>query len=175
MKNQTVIFLLLGVVVVIGVVSVVTRESNKPVSGTVMMEADTATSMDSPDTMTAGAEVTEDTMMDKPQATETMAGSYVTYSPEALAALPADQKVVLFFKATWCPSCRALDADIKANLSTIPAGVTIMEVDYDTNTVLRRQYGVTTQHTLVQVDTTGVMVAKNSGTPTVATLVGQLQ
>jgi len=46
----------------------------------------------------------------------------------------------------------------------IPAGVTIVKVDYDTATDLKRRYGVTMQHTFVQVDGSGEAVKKWSGT-----------
>ena len=49
-------------------------------------------------------------------------GSYEAYAPEKLA-LANSGDVVLFFRASWCPTCRALDADIKAHLNDIPAGV----------------------------------------------------
>ena len=57
-------------------------------------------------------------------------GSYEVYDASKLA-MAEKGKVVLFFKASWCPSCRTLDADIKASLGDIPAGVTILEVDYE--------------------------------------------
>lgn len=82
------------------------------------------------------------------------AGTYATYSPEAVAQSNADQ-IVLFFHATWCPSCRALDRDIIANLSAIPAGIAIFKVDYDTSTALKQQYGVTRQHSILQIDADG--------------------
>lgn len=71
--------------------------------------------------------------------------------------------IILFFKADWCPSCRVLDSNIKDNLSDIPEDVVILELDYDTETELKKKYGVTTQHTLVQVDTNGEMIKKWSG------------
>ena len=64
-------------------------------------------------------------------------------------------KIVLDFSATWCPSCQVVKKDIEANLSDIPSDVTIVLVDYDTNQTLRIQYGVTGQHTFVQVNSAG--------------------
>ena len=37
----------------------------------------------------------------------------------------------------------------------IPAKTTVVSVDYDQHTDLRQRYGVTTQHTFVQIDTNG--------------------
>ena len=42
-----------------------------------------------------------------------------------------------------------------AKLDKIPAGINIVEVDYDSHQDLRVKYGVRTQHTFVQVDQGG--------------------
>lgn len=101
-------------------------------------------------------------------------GSYESYAPEKLA-LAKDGKVVLFFRASWCPTCRALDADIRANLGAIPEGVTILDVDYDNSTAMKQKYSVTYQHTLVQVDANGNQIGKWTGSPTLAALLGQVK
>jgi thioredoxin 1 len=96
-------------------------------------------------------------------------GAYIPYSADKIA-LASKGPVVLFFHASWCPTCRALDADIKAHLDSIPTGVTILDVDYDTSTALKQKYGVTMQHTLVQVDAQGSLITKWAGSPTLALL-----
>jgi thiol-disulfide isomerase/thioredoxin len=101
-------------------------------------------------------------------------GSYEAYSPEKLIYAEKG-KVVLFFKASWCPTCRALDANIRANLGNIPEGITILDVDYDNSTALKQKYGVTYQHTLVQVDSKGNQIAKWSNSPTLASLLSQVK
>lgn len=111
--------------------------------------------------------VAEDSMMKK-------AGLYAPYEASKLAMANSGD-VVLFFKASWCPSCRALDSNIKANLDLIPSNLTILELDYDATTALKQQYGVTTQHTLVQVDANGTLIKKWSGGSTVASIVEQVQ
>ncbi len=105
---------------------------------------------------------------------EGKAGMYAPYAAEKLA-MANDGDVVLFFKASWCPSCRALDANLRASLADIPAGLTILEVDYDTALALRQQYGVTTQHTLVQVGANGTLIKKWSGGSTLASIVAEVQ
>ncbi|HSO03503.1 MAG TPA: thioredoxin family protein, partial [Candidatus Limnocylindrales bacterium] len=69
--------------------------------------------------------------------------------------------VVLFFNASWCPTCqstvKSLDAD------GVPAGLTVVSVDYDAATELKKQYGITVQHTFVQVDEAGTELAKFTG------------
>lgn len=136
-----------------------------------------------------GATVSEGEMMEKEEAMmeknqmegETMMsdegammqkGSYEAYSADKLA-MANEGDVVLFFRASWCPTCRALDADIKTN--TVPAGVTILDVNYDTEIALKQKYGVTTQHTLVQVDAEGNLIQKWQGSPTLASVVAKVQ
>jgi len=101
-------------------------------------------------------------------------GSYEAYSPEKLAKADTG-KVVLFFRASWCPSCRALDADIKANAKNIPEKLTILDVDYDKSSELKKKYGVTSQHTIVQVDSKGNMIAKWNSSPTLSSLTSQVK
>jgi thiol-disulfide isomerase/thioredoxin len=101
-----------------------------------------------------------------------LSGSYVDYHAGIIEAT-AETKL-LFFHAPWCPQCRALEADIKR--STIPAGVTIIKIDYDTNQALRAQYGVTIQTTLVKVDDQGNLIEKYVAydEPTLAAVVENL-
>jgi thioredoxin 1 len=69
--------------------------------------------------------------------------------------------VVLFFNASWCPTCKATVESLDAD--GVPAGLTVVSVDYDAATDLRKQYGVTVQHTFVQVDERGDQLAKFTG------------
>lgn len=105
---------------------------------------------------------------------QSTAGSYEIYTPEKIARAETGQ-VVLFFRAPWCPTCRALDADIRAKQDLIPVGLTILDVDYDTATTLKQKYGVTYQHTLVQVDSAGMAIGKWTGSPTLITLVNNIK
>lgn len=101
-------------------------------------------------------------------------GSYEAYDASKLAM--ADHgKVVLFFRASWCPTCKTVDADIKAHLTDIPSGVTILDVDYDKSADLKQKYGVTMQHTFVQVDSKGNLITKWSGGATLASVVEKLK
>jgi thiol-disulfide isomerase/thioredoxin len=96
----------------------------------------------------------KDAMMEKDGAMMMKGGQYMPYDASKLA-FAKEGKVVLFFNASWCPTCKAIDADIKASLSDIPANTLILSVDYDTSKDLKAKYGVTTQHTFVQVDASG--------------------
>jgi thioredoxin 1 len=114
-------------------------------------------------------------MMEKaPEGAMMSAGSYEAYAPEKLAKA-TDGDVVLFFRASWCPTCRTLDSDIKKNAGAIPKGVTILDVNYDDATALKQKYGVTQQHTLVQVAADGSVIGKWSGGSTLTSLVGNIK
>lgn len=113
-------------------------------------------------------------MEKKDEGTMVQKGSYEAYGPEKIARAMSG-KVVLFFRASWCPTCRGLDADIKGNAAQIPNGVTVLDVNYDASQELKMKYGVTYQHTLVQVDAAGNQITKWTGSPTLAALLGQIK
>lgn len=110
----------------------------------------------------------EDTMME-----QSVSGSFEAYSEDKLSRAN-DGTVVLAFLADWCPTCRAVKSDINAQLDEIPAGLSILDINYDTATALRQKYGVTTQHTFVQVDANGNLIKKWSGGNTLESIVNQV-
>ena len=183
MKSNTLIGVVILVIVVIGAIVFATSSSTtSEVTGTdgterAMEQAEetmvdgVAGESDMTDDAMMKDEVSEKDMMDK--ADDMSAGTFTSYNEDKLA-MAAGGDVVLFFKADWCPSCRALEANIEANAAAIPAGVTILEVNYDTATDLKRKYGVTTQHTLVQVDQNGELIKKWLGGNTLETVVAEI-
>lgn len=133
------------------------------------------------DTVMQGDEMKESEMMEENETHSLdaevevmMNGVYESYAPEKLARAEIGD-VVISFHATWCPSCRALEADILKNINAIPSGVSILKVDYDTETELKKKYGVTVQNTLVQVDAEGNMIHKWSGSTQLETLVAKIK
>ncbi|MGL5828035.1 MAG: thioredoxin family protein, partial [Angustibacter sp.] len=80
----------------------------------------------------------------------------------------AETNVVYFFHAPWCPTCKATEEDAQAKKANLPAGLTLVKVDYDSATDLKRKYGITAQHTFVKVDKTGGELKKWAGTISVA-------
>jgi thiol-disulfide isomerase/thioredoxin len=91
-------------------------------------------------------------------------GMYTAYSASAVtASLAAGKSVYLFFHATWCPACRSLDSSVSGDLVSIPTGTVIYKFDYDTNEALRQQYGVTSQHTIVKLNSDGTLMKKTMG------------
>lgn len=93
---------------------------------------------------------------------------YVQYSRSALDSA-ANTRRVLFFYASWCPTCKPADASFTQNASKIPEDVTLLRVNYndpDTDQEekdLAKKYGITYQHTFVQIDSTGKEVTKWNG------------
>lgn len=117
---------------------------------------------------------TDSVMDDKKEAAVIQKGSYQAYDASKLS-LANSGDVVLFFHAPWCPTCRTANSDIEANLESIPAGVTILKTDYDSSTDLKKKYGVTYQHTFVQVAANGTMIKKWSGGNSLASILSQVQ
>ncbi|MEM6997404.1 MAG: thioredoxin family protein [Patescibacteria group bacterium] len=88
-----------------------------------------------------------------------------------------DKRVVYFFHARWCGTCRALEGSLTRNQGQIPSDVAFIKVDYDTEDELKEKYGVRLQHTLVQVrnDTDNSIVGKWTGQPTTQAVLDDLQ
>jgi thiol-disulfide isomerase/thioredoxin len=100
-------------------------------------------------------------------------GQYVDWADyDADRAAYADSDVVLFFHAPWCPTCRATEASIDAD--GVPDGLTLVKVDFDSATELRQKYGVTYQHTYVQVDPDGTALKKWTGSETGADIAAEV-
>ena len=95
--------------------------------------------------------------------TQNQPGEYVLYDEAKVATAARDGQAVLFFHAKWCPTCKIADQDIRDNLASIPRGLVIFQTDYDTYTDLEKKYGVTYQHTFVQVDEEGNEIVKWNG------------
>jgi thiol-disulfide isomerase/thioredoxin len=136
--------------------------------GDAMMKKDNA--MAKPE----GEAMTKDAMMEKDGAMMMKGGQYIAYDASKIA-FAKEGKVVLFFNASWCPQCQAIDKDIKASLGDIPADTLILNVDYDTNKDLKTKYAVTTQHTFVQVDDSGNMLTKWVGGNTLEEVISRLK
>ena len=92
-------------------------------------------SMEDTEMMEEDADESKDNSNDGQDVSAT--GTYIEYSTTALANA-ADGDTILFFHADWCPTCRGLDEDIRASLDDIPAGVTILQTDYDAEKNLKK-------------------------------------
>jgi thiol-disulfide isomerase/thioredoxin len=90
------------------------------------------------------------------------AGRYITYADfDASSTDFASTDTVLFFHAGWCPKCQETESNLEAD--GVPDGLTVVKVDFDDSTELRQKYGVTLQHTFVQIDADGNEIAKWNG------------
>ncbi len=99
------------------------------------------------------------------------AGSYIDHAAYVRDPSAARGKVVLFFHATWCPICREVEESLTS--APVPAGLTVVKVDFDDAGELRERYGVTIQHTFVQVDPEGRQLAKWSTGTTADEILGK--
>lgn len=113
-----------------------------------------------------------------PQPTQTMTSTeessssevdrYQSYG-EGVLAKTAGSRRVLYFYASWCPTCRPADADFIKNESSLPEDVRVIRVNYndgDTSaeeTALASEYKITYQHTFVQIDEDGNVITKWNG------------
>lgn len=105
-------------------------------------------------------EADTEVMTDEEEVADAQSAQYVTYSDGAIAEYAGSDKVI-FFHASWCPACRALDAELSSQISELPEGTVVMKADYDQETELREKYGVNLQHTLVFIDDEGNTTRSN--------------
>ena len=93
---------------------------------------------------------------------------YLEYSKSVLNKSATNRRV-LFFYASWCPTCKPADEDFKTNANKIPSDVTVIRVNYNDPETdreekdLAKKYGITYQHTFVQIDTQGNEITKWNG------------
>jgi len=93
---------------------------------------------------------------------------YIPYTKAAYEQ-GKDKQRVLYFYASWCPTCKIANDDLTQNPSKIPEDVVVLRVNYndpDTDEEekdLAKKYGITYQHTFVQTDSQGKEVTKWNG------------
>lgn len=159
MNRKILVIIVVGIVTFIAGFIFVQSKAQTPASqsatGGLMQKDEEAMEKDDP---SAGAG--QDTMVD--------GSRYVEYTKASFNSAAGNRRV-LYFYANWCPTCRPADANFKENASKIPEDVTVIRVNYnDTDTDqeekdLARKYGITYQHTFVQIDEQGEQVAKWNG------------
>lgn len=121
----------------------------------VMVEGDAMMKKD--DTMMKS----EDSMMkDDAAMMKTEGAAYVAYKDGVIGN---GESSVLFFHAAWCPSCKKADTELQEIYSAGGVKLTTYKVDYDTQTELKKKYGVTYQHTFVVIDGNGNAVKTVTG------------
>lgn len=89
---------------------------------------------------------------------------YIPYSLAQLTTM-SNKKRVLYFYANWCPICRPIDEEFRQKMSQIPENVVVIRVNYNDSDTdaeekdLAKKYGITYQHTFVQIDAQGNKIA----------------
>lgn len=150
MKNPIIIFVLVVIFAVVGIGVYSFSQKSSSQSDTVMKKDDISIQKD---------EGVKD---------ESIGSRYVEYSKGAYDQA-ANKRRVLYFYATWCPSCKQANADFTANPNKIPEDMVVLRVNYndpDTDQEekdLAKKYGITYQHTFVQIDAQGNQLTKWNG------------
>ncbi|MBI2021534.1 thioredoxin family protein [Candidatus Daviesbacteria bacterium] len=86
--------------------------------------------------------------------------NYIDYSQENLKQVSRNGRAILFFHANWCPTCNALDKELKTTSLSLPQDVTLIKTDFDKEKALKEKYKIIQQHTLVLVDKDGNEIKK---------------
>lgn len=89
-------------------------------------------------------------------------GRYKKYS-ESEYGEAINKKRVIFFHASWCPTCKIANDEFMSQSDRIPEDVVLFKTDYDTEIDLKKKYGITYQHTFVLVDEEGNEIRKWNG------------
>jgi thiol-disulfide isomerase/thioredoxin len=107
----------------------------------------------------------ENTMMmvQDQQPQDTAAEALIAYQNfDHATMIAAEAPTVLFFHASWCPTCRSAREEFNKRQSECK-NINLILVDYDNSNDLKKMYGVTYQHTFVQIDENGDALAKWNG------------
>lgn len=139
----------------------------QPMNASSSGSTDRASTSSAPATSAPTPEAEPETSAAAPEAP--VEGAYVDYTDGVIEATAGPK--VLFFHASWCPKCRALDEELRADGA--PDGLTVFKVDYDGRTDLRQKYDVTLQTTVVFVDDRGELISSTVlyDDPSIASLV----
>lgn len=164
-KTAIIVSVVIGLFLISGGVMAYTSDQNKKkdAENTAMMKKQEAAAMEKEKMAKESDVMAKEDAMKKDGDAMMIKGSFTDYDTSKLANAEKGD-VVLYFSAPWCPTCQ--EANKNFNASSAPDGLTLLKVDYDSSTDLKKQYGVTYQHTFVQVDKYGKQLKKWSGSTT---------
>ena len=179
-KGGVKIFLLLLIVIIIGLSSVMFSFDDHNIAGNVQNKAQEALRDGSGKVIDKVAEEGRVAVGEKLKETgEKMMtgenndpGVYQKYDE---AVITQYEKNILFFTASWCPSCVEADKNLLAQKNMIPSKMAIHDVDYDTAVQLREKYNIDKQHTFVQIDQSGNEITRWTNSTTVEDIVSHMQ
>lgn len=149
MKNPKIIFAVIAIIAILGI-GAYTLSQNSSQTESIAQKDNSAKEND---------KIIDD---------KTAGSRYIRYSKSALDSA-SDNRRVLFFYASWCPTCKPADANFTQNEIKIPDDVTVIRVNYNDPETdqeekdLAKKYGIIYQHTFVQIDNTGKEVTKWNG------------
>lgn len=176
MKSNYTIYIILGLLILIGVVAFISQSNKADVMDSNLEKMENKDqviedeAMEPKDEMTETEEATEsnDSTIEDDEAMMPQ-GVYVNYTPEKLSQASGTRRI-LYFYANWCPTCKVANEDLENNFDKLPKDVSVIRVNYnDTDTDqnekdLAKKYGITYQHTFVQIDENGeALVTWNGG------------
>jgi len=153
MKNFKLVLVIVGLAIVGGTIYKVTTASIKKPE--VMMKKDL------PVTETPKQEVME-------KKDESANSRYLSYS-KTVFDTSSDKRRILYFYATWCPTCKIANEDFTANPNKIPEDMVVIRTNYNDPETdqeekeLAKKYGISYQHTFVQIDAQGKELKKWNG------------
>ncbi len=98
----------------------------------------------------------------EPEISRVSDGMYIPYSIDSWNS-SSDKIRVLFFHASWCSSCRIAERSILENYRDLSDSTVVFKIDYDTNSALKRKYGISRQHTFVIINRNGEVLKKWNG------------
>ena len=76
-------------------------------------------------------------------------------SLDQVKTVAAKGPAIVYFHAEWCPVCQSAMLNYRARWDEVQPGITLILADYDKETDLKAEFGVTYQNTYVQVGIDG--------------------
>lgn len=96
--------------------------------------------------------------------------TYTDYDPTLPSWLSGN--IILFFHADWCPTCRQAEENFLKN--GIPEWLTILKVDFDTATDLRKKYSILTQTSFVSITSDWTLIKRWVGGTTIEDIMSKI-
>lgn len=164
---KQILILTLVVVFLAGCSSQNVTEDSASTAGITPGQIDTATGQESSDsTASNSGESIDYSKMEPSLSEEVLAQKYFDATEKDVkTSLIGKHKFALFFHAGWCPTCLNMEKEIKAGLKDLAAETKIAKVNYDSETGLKQELGITAQSTVVVFEKSGkiheVLVSPN--------------